>query len=244
MKALELKNEIEVASTLLSSLNLNSKNISNLEWEGTTKLKSQDTLDSDDEEDPLAILSSSNTVNHNRRIAKPENSEEPALVTDEDIREAQEIKNSELHLDPGAEYMCKKENMEPSHRFLPYKSASNTSSNSSASNTPKKLRDNSAATPPVLDSGVKMLSLRESIDAENVYRHKMKELNEKHAAERLAQKLKEIKELPQPVSVKPLNASATVLQAYRAVASLVDESDDSDEDSNNSLSDENLSDEH
>jgi len=196
VKAYELKNEIDDAEKLLTDLNLGAKNVSNLEWEGKLRLKQpQDILDSDDDEDPLAILASSNTVNLNRVIVKTSpDGRKSSLVTEEDIKEAEEIVNSTLHFDPVLENICKMEKMEPSHRFLPHKPKFDdrplTSKADSDEN--KILRDNSAASPPVLMHGAKLLSLRESIEIEHVQRQKMQELQEKQAADRLALKAKEM----------------------------------------------------
>lgn len=196
VKAYELKNEIDDASKLLSDLNLGARNVSNLEWEGKLRIKEhQDILDSDDDEDPLAILASSNTVNLNRVIVKTSpDGRKSSLVTEEDIKEAEEIVNSTLHFDPVLENICQIENMEPSHRFLPHKPKFDDTplASKADSDENKILRDNSAASPPVQNHGAKLLSLRESIEIEHVQRQKMKEIQEKQAADRLALKAKEM----------------------------------------------------
>lgn len=198
VEALKIKSEIDDASQLLKELNLGAKDVSNLEWEDKLKTNVQQyALDSDDDEDPLAILTSSNTVNQNRVIIKTSpDGRKSSLVTEDDIKEAQEIVNSTLHFDPVLETVCQNENMEPSYRFLPHKPKFDNAPLSAAayasSDENKKLRDNSAATPPVHMHGAKLLSLRESIETEYIQQQKMKELQEKQAADRLALKAKEM----------------------------------------------------
>jgi len=222
VEALEKKTDIDGASDLLNHMNLNSKNISNLEWEGTTLSSAQkkSPLDSDDDDDPIAILVSSNTVHKNQKIVKTDDDEQPSLITPQDIREAAEL-SKEVHLDPGATYTCTKENLEPPHRFCPNKPKPSTKD----SKLPAKQRDNTAATPPSSSHTLKMLTLRESIDVENVHRHKMKELLEKQAAERLEAKIKLADLSIGPVAV---NLNATMM-SYRNVKEAEDGSDESEE---------------
>lgn len=234
VKALELKNEIESAANLLSSLNLGSNDINNLEWTGSTKTtKQQDVLDSDDDEDPLAILTSSNSVNKNKRIVKHSKADEQ-LITEEDLKEAAEITKSPLHLDPVLEHVCQNENMEQSQRFLPhkpkFKSPSSSTSSLASENEIKKHRDNSAATPPV-HQGAKQLTLRESIETEHLHRLKMQELQEKQAAERLAMKTKELGsiELQPPQDAATKNPDANFMSKYRVASSFIDEFDENDD---------------
>ena len=198
VKALERKNEIDDASRLLTDLNLGERHLSDLEWKGKLKgIEEQNVLDSDDDEDPLAILTSSNTANLNRVIIKTSpDGRKSSLVTEDDINEAAEIVNSTLHFDPVLENICLNEKMDPSPRFLPHKPKFDDravlSSLSTSSDDNKKLRENTAASPPVQNHGAKLLSLRESIEIGHIQREKMKELQEKQAADRLALKAKEI----------------------------------------------------
>lgn len=238
MKALELKQEIDDASNLLSTLKIGANDLNNMEWaEKSNGLKQRDVLDSDDDEDPLAILASSNTVNHNKIIVKqPE--DDIQLITENDIKEAREIASSSLHLDPVLEHVCRNENMEQSKRFLPHKPKYNSSSTLSLIEIEgkKKVRDNTAATPPVLIQGTKLLTLRESIETEHVYYQKMKELQEKQAAERLAVRVKELGENFKPTTIGQPKTDSSFLSKYRLPSSIVDESEgDENEDS---LSDE------
>lgn len=231
VKALELQAEVDEASNLLSSLNIGKNDINNLEWRDHSKTNGkQSALDSDDDEDPLAILTSSNSAAQNKRIVKVATDDETdVLITEQDIKEAREIANGELHLDPVLEHVIKHENLEFSKRFLPYKEYTN-SLNASHPDRPKKLRDNSSATPPFSVQGVKMLPLGESIQCEYSHRQKMKELQEKQAVERLASKAKELgvnfKSSP---AVASTNANASFMNKYR-VTSIIEDDDDGDED--------------
>lgn len=241
VKALELKSEIDDAAKLLTHLNLGSKDVSNIEWQDKSKNNEPiDVLDSDDE-DPLAILTSSNSVNQNRVIFKtsPDDGRKGSLVTEEDIKEAQEIVNSTLHFDPILENICQNEKMEPSHRFLPHKPKFDESPLSSLEGMEgKKLRDNSAASPPVLMHGAKLLSLRESIEVEHVQREKLKELQEKQAADRLAMKAREeiLASRRQAAELASKTSDASLMGRYRLKSSFSEHSDD--ELNNDSLSDE------
>lgn len=143
---MELKNEIDIAANLLSSLNLSTKDINNIEWNQKATDKN-DVLDSDDDDNPLAILTSSNTVNSNKRIVRNEEQNEPQLITAQDLKEAQEIVDGTLKFDPVLLNVCKNENFEACHRFLPHKPRSNSSSLSSVieSLRENKVCDNSAA---------------------------------------------------------------------------------------------------
>lgn len=230
---MELKNEIDAAANLLSSLNLCSSDVNNLEWNDASKASRKEELDSDDDEDPLMILVSS-SVNQSKKILKLPVEDEEKLITEKDLKE---IAESRLHLDPVLEQMCQKENMGLSERFLPhkFKPKSNSASSESLQEVFKKHRDNSAATPPVHSQGVKPLSLRESMELENQHLKKMKELQEQQAVERLAMKAKDFgSSAVEEISTAEKNAEANFMNKYRVTSSFVDEFES---DGNDSLSD-------
>jgi hypothetical protein len=203
----------------------------------------EDPLDSDDEErNPFEILTSSNSATHNQKIVKE--SKEIKLITEQDIEEAKEIASNTLHMNAVDEYLCRKENLEPEYRFLPYKSTEINKKKSSESvalqNKTPKIRDNTAATPPVLEKGTVILSLRESIEVEFHQQLIMKDLLEKQAAERLAIKMKELKmaglEMSAPPKIVPRASSS--MTKYRLPPSEIDDDADDDGDlSHDSLSD-------
>lgn len=192
-------------------MNLGSEDITNLEWEGTRLIK-KPSLDSDDDEDsdPLAVLVSTNAITPNKKIVKHQPAQKP-LITENDLKEAEEIKNEHLQLDPVLEHVCQKEKLESEVRFLPYKNAKHREL--SEQNKP---RDNTSATPPVIKQTIKMLTLRESIEVENKNRKIFKELSEKHAAERLALKMKELKAVGLEVTNQPPKSPAALsMTKYR-----------------------------
>ncbi|CRL05245.1 CLUMA_CG018047, isoform A [Clunio marinus] len=235
LAALELKNEIEMTSNLLSSLKLNTNDLNNMEWRDK-KIISKDILDSDDDEDPLAIMASSNSVNNNQKIIKnsKESDADKPLITEEDLKEADEIRNSELVFDPVLNYVCRKENIDPPSRFLPYKPKPKTFDSSSTSleaESKKTVRDNTAATPPVIKCGVKSLTIRESLEIEDQHRQKMKELKEQQAAERLAIKIKELGVQSNESIVNTKKLVVSDMHKYRLASSIIDdiESDENEE---------------
>lgn len=227
VKALETKQDINSAAQLLSDLNLGTNEVNNIEWKDSSERR--EILDSDDDEDPVAILVSSNSVNQNKRILKhsKEDENENSLITEEDIKEAQEIMNGPLHLDPVLEIVCKNENMDPPNRFLPYKSTSNSVRYKAAACIERRVRDNTAATPPVHNQGVKLLSLRDSIETEYANRQNMKVVLEKQATERLATKAKELATIGAigTASTGKINPDSSVMTKYRLATSLLDELD-------------------
>lgn len=218
-------------------MNLGTKEISNLEWEGTRVIQKPQ-LDSDDDEDsdPLAVLVSTNSITSTKKIVKIQPPQKP-LITEEDLKEAEEIKNEHLKLDPVLEQVCQNEKLEPEQRFLPYKNVKHREHPE-----PHKLRDNSSATPPVTKQITKMLTLRESIEVENEYRKLTKDLSEKHAAERLALKMKELKAVGLEISnLQPKTpAPALSMTKYRLPCDETEElhEEDSDDSYESALSDE------
>lgn len=234
------QNAVENASKLFEKLNISSQDVIEMEWnqknQKKTSSRSEEPLDSDDE-DPLEILASSNTTTGNKKIVRILKDEEDSLITAEDLKEVES-----LHLEPVLEQMCANENMEPSHRFLPNKPnpskvKSSNSSLNSQDGLPKH-RENTAATPPICGKSVKQLTLRESIELEHAHLVRMQEIHKLQASERLAAKSKEnttetVNFTPDLLNIKSLESS--IMTKYRDVANIVggehsDESDDSGED--------------
>lgn len=223
IEALTKKDEIEETESLLKNLNLESKDLENMEWEGG-KITKKQPIDSDDDEDtdPLAILVSSNATQ--KKIIKKENSEK-SLITEKDLEEAEEIRS--LKLDPVLEHICDIEKLEHDYRFLPFKSTKAREKES-----PVKIRDNSAATPPVIKQGTVLLSLRESIEIENANQKAMKKAMEKHSAERLAARMKAYQEAGiEAPSVSSTSSNPLSMTKYRLPPEETQEMADSDDDS-------------
>jgi hypothetical protein len=249
VEALEFRTDIDNASKLLSTLNIGSSNLNNLEWEGSTRTKKpQQPLDSDDDEEinPLEILASSNSVRQNQKIVKiSSDPNERPLITDQDIKEAREITNGGVHLDPVDEIICNRENLGSDCRFLPYKSTEvkKKARDEAKGNVTPKIRDNSAATPPATKREMVALTLRESIDAEYQNQTLTTGLWKKQAADRLEAKMKELKAAGLEMSAVPVKIVPRAdMTKYRLVAPVVDDSlfnDNDDEDkSDDSISDE------
>ncbi|KAG5670192.1 hypothetical protein PVAND_000470 [Polypedilum vanderplanki] len=248
VEALEYRTDIENASKLLSKLNIGSNNLNNLEWEGSIQIKKPQTLDSDDEEqNPLEILASSNSTFKNQKIVKKSNDpNEKPLITEEDLKEANEIINGELHLNPVDEKICEREKLELEYRFLPYKSTEfkKKKEEDDKKKEPKK-REVTAATPPVILKGTVPLTLKESLDIELHHQTVMKQLLEKQAVERLEAKMKELKAAGLEISSSPEivpRSKVLSMKKYRLPDPIIDECDlveDEDEDkSDDSLTDE------
>jgi hypothetical protein len=213
---------------------LESDDITNLEWEGSRVIKKAQ-LDSDDDEDsdPLAVLVSTNSIAATKIIIKHE-APQTILITEEDLKEAEEIKNEHLLLDPVLEQICQNEKLEQEQRFLPYKNVKHREHPEST-----KLRDNTSATPPVTKQVTKSLTLRESIEVENVNRKNLKVVSEKHAAERLAVKTKELKAVGLEVTNLPPKQSTLSMTKYRLPCDETEEvhEEDSDDSYESALSD-------
>lgn len=217
LKALEEKSKIDSTSKLLEKMNLSSKNVDKIEWKDDDSPQNyKDPIDSDDDEDPMAILATSNTTTGNQKIVKNELEDKP-LVTDEDVEEANNI-----FFDPIVEQVCENEKLEPSFRFHPNK----PKSNSNKVDSPLKERENTSATPPVCKKTTQQISLRESFELEHIHQQKLKELKEKQAAERLFLKQKEGFSI-----VQPTDLDSSIMKKYRDVSNLIDDDEDDDNDS-------------
>ena len=187
-------------------MSLGSNNLNNLEWEGTTKApKKQQAIDSDDDEveNPLEILVSSNSVFSNKKIIKQKTDENnKPLITEQDIKEAKEIENGELHVDPVMEKICKLDSLETPFRFLPYKSTQQFCPLKKKETSPKSKTVNK-----IDNKGCEALTLKESIVIEHKSLKHRKELLEKQAIERLEVKKKELEaaglKLSEPPKIIP-----------------------------------------
>lgn len=213
----------------MSALNIGKCDITSIEWNRKSNMenKSEEVLDSDDDEEaagnPFAILANSNTVHQNKIFTHNVQEIPESLVTQKDIEEAKEITNSDLHLEIGAVSVCNKESMEPSDRFLPYRFKTTKTNETEKSSKPEKIRDNTAASYPILKCGVKMLTLRDSIEIENIQRKKMLIVLEKQAADRLETRLKLNPTIGLPTSDIPRNV------AIRGVEHVFDTDDEESE---------------
>ncbi|XP_058793908.1 uncharacterized protein LOC131665799 [Phymastichus coffea] len=203
-RELQHRNKIEDAANLLSRLNIAAEGkaaMSELEWTGNYKEKSKDEivvqLDSDDETDPLKILAQpTGSGIHNKKIIHIVPND--TLIKPEDIREAKSFKTQDpLELEHVKYIVSKVENPENEKKREPFKPYKTTRSNVHDPEKEKqreckkyKYWEVTAATPPLIIHGaVKTLDLNESLRLQKEHEAKLKEIQAKHAAERLAQQL-------------------------------------------------------
>lgn len=239
---LEYKNEIHKTANLLSSLSLGSNNLNNLEWEGTTEpQKKQQLIDSDDDEaeDPLEILVSSNSVYGNKKIIKNNTSDDDrqTLITEQDIKEAKEILNEKLRIDPVLEKICKLDNLDTPFRFLPHKSTEQP--------CPIKKKEINYESESTMTGKKRCeaISLAESFLIEHESQKARQELLEKQAIERLEAKKKELESVGLKLSEPPKNIPT--MTKYRLPPEEFDEyvrQNDDEDLSEDTLSDDDIND--
>ncbi|XP_014272486.1 uncharacterized protein Polr2M [Halyomorpha halys] len=170
---IERRDKTEDISDVLTRLTIKEKKIDVLEWdEKNTDFIAEKDLDGEpieDEQNPLAILATHSGTTHNQKKVLVEKEDEP-LITLADIEEVYAINLSN-----------KIDKVEPKKRFLPHKSLI-----SDLTEVKKKVRDLSAATPPLPVFGdAKLISLEESLKLQYEQTKHLKEVQLKHATERL-----------------------------------------------------------
>ncbi|XP_063995809.1 DNA-directed RNA polymerase II subunit GRINL1A [Diachasmimorpha longicaudata] len=198
LQELSRRNEVEEAAKLLSRLNIASEGkdaMNELEWtgkysEGNASRKIVE-LDSDDEEDPLKILAQpTGTGVHKKKfvILPPEES----LINDEDLTEIESFK-SDLSLPQHIKYIVDKVEKEGNamrEPFKPYKTTKTNVHDPMKEKVRKKDKhwEVTAATPPLIVHGaVQSLSMNESLKLQKAQAEKLREIQVKHAIERLTQ---------------------------------------------------------
>ncbi|KAG4065191.1 hypothetical protein HA402_007588 [Bradysia odoriphaga] len=238
-KEIAKRDEIDVTSDMFSDLNIatiGAPKLTNMEWNGKFNPNHVEaTLDSDDDDetDPIALLAQSRLDKKKVKVLQPE----PQLITSADL---EEIKSFSRHvhvadsvnssnnsdLDPHALHMCEVESHKQNRpKFLPHKT---TISDCHSVAFEKNRRQGkhweiTAATPPMIrNSEAQVLSLQDSIAIQRQQNDNMKEVERKHAEERLAVKNQlaaKIMSVPQ-LSERNMNLFFTT---YRDV---VDDNDD------------------
>ncbi|XP_015111920.1 DNA-directed RNA polymerase II subunit GRINL1A [Diachasma alloeum] len=200
LQQLSRRNELEEAANLLSRLNIASEGrdaMNELEWTGKYTEKNSNgkivELDSDDEEDPLKILAQpTGTGVHKKKIVilLPEET----LINDQDLKEIESFKN-DLSSSQHVKYIVdkvEKEGNATRESFKPYKTTRSNVHDPMKEKVRKKDKhwEVTAATPPLIVHGaVKHLSLNESLKLQKVQAEKLREVQTKHAIERLTQQL-------------------------------------------------------
>ncbi|CAH0721959.1 unnamed protein product, partial [Brenthis ino] len=180
------KQEEEYTCRLFSDMKLHSidkESIANVEWDGKIKRNENVYLDSDDDSEPedvLHILSQSTVQEKKVKVLQPEK----PLITPEDLMNIGEI----AHVKKLVEKT--EVNMKPklTGNFKPYKTTISDVHNPAKEILRKRNKhwEVTAATPPPIVHGpVKTLNLQESLDLQKEYNIHLKEVEAKHAAEKL-----------------------------------------------------------
>ncbi|KAG7201710.1 hypothetical protein KM043_004435 [Ampulex compressa] len=202
LKELDYRNEVQEAAMLLSRLNIASEGkaaMNDLEWTKEYNESANATkiveLDSDDEEDPLKILAQpTGTGVHKKKIIhlppeetliKPEDLDEIESSTTEKVLDVEHVK----YIVDKVEKSAEQKKREP---FKPFKT---TKSNIHDPMKEKKRKKDknwevTAATPPLIVHGAaQVLSLNESLILQKEQVEKLQEIQAKHAAEKLAERM-------------------------------------------------------
>ncbi|KAJ6633217.1 hypothetical protein Bhyg_15544 [Pseudolycoriella hygida] len=242
VKEIANKDEIDVTSKLFSDLNIatiGSAKLTNMEWNGKFNPDYVDTaLDSDDdadENDPIALLAQSRMDKKKLKILRPEKQLITSADLEEiksfshDIQKTDSVNSDHSDLEPHALHMCEVESHKQNKpKFLPHKT---TISNCHSVENEKGRRQGrrweiTAATPPIIrNSEAQVLSLQESIAIERQQKENMKEIERKHAEERMAEKRKLITNIMSVPEASERNMNL-FFTTYRDV---VDDDDDSDD---------------
>lgn len=195
------KQEEEHTCRLFSDMKLgiDKESIANVEWDGKIKRNENVYLDSDDDSEPedvLHILSQSTAQEKKVKILQPQK----PLITPEDLMNIGEIahvkklvEKTEVNIKPKL-----------TGNFKPYKTTISDVHNPEKEILRKKNKhwEVTAATPPPIVHGpVKTLNLEESLKLQKEYNIHLKEVEAKHAAEKLfARSGIKMAELPEDTS--------------------------------------------
>lgn len=226
MQELKAKQNEEQTCRMLSNLNLNNfdkNSVQQLEWSGEIKQKRDLYLDSDDDSDPedvLQILSQSTAQEKVIKVLEPEK----PLVTPEDLLNIGEL--------PHVKYIVDKTEIKAkpkvSSQYKPYKTTKSDVHNpeKEINRIRNKHWEVTAATPPPIIHGpAKILSISESLKLQKEYNAHLKEIEAKHAAEKLI--------VLSGVKMGNLPQNKTNFKDYRNL----DSDDDDDDESNHEGSD-------
>ncbi|XP_011299986.1 DNA-directed RNA polymerase II subunit GRINL1A [Fopius arisanus] len=201
LQEINRRNDLEQAANLLSRLNIASEGkdaMNELEWTGKFCEKNSSgkivELDSDDEEDPLKILAQpTGTGVHKKKIIilPPEET----LINEQDLQDIQSFSAEGLDALQHVKYIVDKVEKDESNQkehFKPYKTTKTNVHDPMKERVRKKDKhwEVTAATPPLIVHGaVKGLSLNESLKLQKEQAEKLREVQARHAIERLTQHL-------------------------------------------------------
>ncbi|XP_050678762.1 DNA-directed RNA polymerase II subunit GRINL1A [Leptidea sinapis] len=214
------KQEEEITSKLFSNMNLtplDKESVEDMEWKGKIEYHKHTCLDSDDDSDPedvLQILTQHTDDKKKVKIIKPEKSS----ITPEDLLNIDEI--------PHVRYIVQKteSNIKAKENFKPYKTTKSNAHDPDKEMLRKKNKhwEITAATPPPIVHGpAKILSINESLNLQKNHNIHLKEIETKHAAEKLLEKV--------GLKMPELPKDTAIFGEYRTIERFV--SDDSETDS-------------
>ncbi|XP_059057010.1 uncharacterized protein LOC131850706 [Achroia grisella] len=210
---LKEKEEEEQTCRLFNGMKLDSSAVESVEWEGKLTSKSDEYLDSDDNSEPedvLHILSQSTSLEKQVKVLKPEKS----TITAIDLADISDV--------PHVKYLVDKTehnvNIKQLEQFKPYKTTKSNVHDPEKEVRRKKHKNwevTAATPPPIVHGPAKLLSLEESLKLQQSYNTHLKEVEAKHAAEKLLARTE--------IKMAALPADITKFGKYREA-----DSDDSD----------------
>ncbi|CAH2257998.1 uncharacterized protein LOC120624644 [Pararge aegeria] len=182
---IKAREHVEQTCRLLNEMSISSDkdSIQNLEWEGNMKKNENIYLDSDDDsepEDTLHIISQSTSHEKKVKVMKPEK----PLVTPEDLLSIGEIPHIKKLVDI-TEVSIKPKT---SGQFKPYRTTISDVHNPEKEILRKQNKHwevTAATPPPILHCPAKPLTIKESLNLQTEHYKHLKEIEAKHAAEKL-----------------------------------------------------------
>lgn len=183
---LENTNSADQACQLLTNLKLDAVDqqaIQNIEWVGNNIKNTETYLDSDDDSEPeelIQILSQNKIQERKIKVIKPETT----LITPQELRDIGEV--------PHIKYLVDKTENQPSKaptgQFKPYRTTKSDVHKPEKEILRKKGKHwevTAATPPPSIHGAAKALTLEESLILQKDYNRHLKEVEAKHAAEKL-----------------------------------------------------------
>ncbi|XP_069697850.1 DNA-directed RNA polymerase II subunit GRINL1A [Periplaneta americana] len=201
LEELAQRDEIGKTCRLLSGLEIGKPSFSDeIEWTGKysgTGTNNKAALDSDDESDdernPLKILATQSGIGTYEKQCKVEEPEK-SLITQEDLKDIEAIASDGVAKpkdDVYIKHLCDKIEKPREKKREQFKPFRNTKTENTQHKKPLGPHwEVTAATPPLPVHGdVKLISLQESLQLQKEQAAKLKDVQAKHAAERLASQL-------------------------------------------------------
>lgn len=199
----ELEKRVNASTNLcevMAGLKLSTSQINALEWtQNTEELNREKFEEEESEKNPFKILATHSGTVFSKRIVKIEEQPE-SLITEKDIEEIY-----------AAKLRDKIDKVEPTTRFLPHKTLNHKFCSKKSLSDYKKKDLCSASQPPPKFGSIKPISLEASIRLQYDQAQHLKDVQLKHAAERLKDKTYTIGNvLPSHEKLKPYRNPALV----------------------------------